>query len=331
MPTGTLTRVAKSAPATLTHTFVVGETPTDAAGSVTVTITDLNGTVVIAAATATHGTTGQYTYALAGQALLTRYTVAWTGTFTGSAVTETDYLEIVGGFFFNLADARDSDSSLKDGARFTTAMLASSRQEVEDEVEMICDRAFVPRYRRAILDGSGSPDILLTDFRWAAEGRSAADVRLIRSATVAPQVGQAFVALTSTQLAALIPTADGMLRRVDGAIWTEGVQNVIVEYEYGLHAPASELVRAALVRLRDRLSIPLTGINERASSFTAIDGGTYRLDMPGAFKTGLPAVDAVYSRYSRRSGSGTGTGRSQAASRTLTYDVQTNSLFHTRL
>jgi len=331
MPTGTTTRVAKSAPATLTHTFVVGETPTDAAGAVTVTLTDLNGTVIVNAATATHGTTGVYTYAMAGQAALSKYSVAWTGTFTGSAVTETDYVEIVGGFFFNLADARSSDPSLSDASRFSTAALTSSRQEVEDEVEMICDRAFVPRYRRAVLDGSGSPDILLTDFRWAAEGRSAADVRTIRSATIAPLVGQTFVALTTQQLAALTVTADGMLRRVDGDIWTEGVQNVIVEYEYGLPAPASELVRATLVRLRDRLSIPLTGISERASSFTAVDGGTYRLDMPGAFKTGLPMVDAVYSRYSRRSGSGTGTGRSQAASRTLSYNVQTNSLFHQRL
>lgn len=331
MPTGTLTRVAKSAPATLTHTFVVGETPTDASAGVTVTITDANGAAVVTSASATHGTTGVYTYAMAGQAALARYTVAWTGTFSGSAVTETDYVEIVGGFFFNLADARNSDDSLKDASRFSTAMLASTRQEVEDEVEMICDRAFVPRYRRATLDGSGSPDLLLTDFRWAAEGRSAADVRTIRSATVAPQVGQTFVALTTTELANLVVTADGLLRRVDGGIWTEGVQNVVVEFEYGLHAPSSDLVRAALVRLRDRLSIPLTGITERASSFTAVDGGTYRMDMPGAFKTGLPAVDAVYSRYSRRSGAGTGTGRPQPASRTLSYDVQTNSLFHQRL
>lgn len=331
MPTGTLTRVARSAPATLTHTFVVGETPTDAAGAVTVTITDAAGTVIVNAATATHGTTGVYTYAMAGQSQLALYTVAWTGTFSGSAVTETDYVEIAGAYLFDLQLARNSDPSLTDASRFSTAALASARQEVEDEVEMICDRAFVPRYRRAVLDGTGSPDLLLTDFEWAAQGRSAADIRVIRSATVAPQVGQSFVALTTTQLASCTPTADGMVRRVDGGIWTEGIQNVIVEFEYGLNSPPSDLVRAALVRLRDRLSIPLTGISERASSFTAVDGGTYRMDMPGAFKTGLPMVDAVYARYSRRSGAGTGAGRPQAASRTLSYDVQSNSLFHQRL
>lgn len=331
MPTGTLTRVAKSAPATLTHAFVVGETPTDASAGVTVTITDANGTAIVTAASATHGSTGVYTYAMAGQANLARYSVAWTGTFTGSVVTETDWVEIAGGYLFNLADARASDPSLSDAVRFPTANLASTRQEVEDELEMICDRAFVPRYRRAVLDGSGAPDMLLTDFLWAADGRSAADVRTIRSATVAPQVGQTFVPLTAGQLAACTMTADGMLRRVDGGIWTEGIQNVIVEYEYGWDSPPSELVRAAMVRFRDRLSIPLTGIPDRAASFTAVDGGTYRLDMPGAFKTGLPMVDAVYSRYSRRSGAGTGTGRMVAASRTLSYDVQSNSLFHQRL
>jgi hypothetical protein len=331
VPTGTLTRVARSAPATLTHTFVVGETPTDAAGAVTVTIVDANGAAVVTAATATHGTTGVYTYAMAGQSLLARYSVAWTGTFSGSAVTETDYVEVVGGFFFNLADARASDSSLVDPTRFPLTALASARQEVEDEAEMICDRAFVPRYRRAVLDGSGTPDVLLTDYVWAQDGRSAADVRAIRSAKVAPLVGQTFVSLTAGELAATTVTADGLLRRVDGGIWTEGVQNVVVEYEYGWDAPPSDLVRAAMVRLRDRLAISTSGIPDRASSFTAVDGGTFRLDMPGAFKTGLPVVDAVYSRYSRRSGAGTGTGRSQAASRTLSYDVQANSLFHQRL
>ncbi len=72
-----------------------------------------------------------------------------------------------------------------------------------------------------------------------------------------------------------------------------------------------------------------TGIPTTASSFTVADGGTYRLDLPGAWKTGLPQVDAVYARYSRRSGAGTGTtGRQVPASRQLNYDPQFSSLFH---
>lgn len=331
MATGTVTRVAKSAPATLTHTFVVGETPTSAAGAVTVTLTDANGTAVVTAAATLNPSAGVYTYAMAGQSQLARYSVAWTGTFSGSAVTETDYAEIVGGFLFDLATARGSDPSLGDDSKYPTAALASSRQEVEDELEMICDRAFVPRYRRAVLDGSGTPDVLLTDSLWSAAERSPSDVRTIRAASIAPLVGQTFVALTALQLAALTVTADGMLRRVDGNIWIEGVRNIVVEYEYGWDSPPSELVRAGLVRLRSRLAIPNSGIPDRATSFTAVDGGTYRLDMPGKYKTGLPEVDGVYWRYSRRSGSGAGGGSGVPASRTLSYDVQTNSLFHQRL
>jgi hypothetical protein len=332
---GELTRVARTAPATLTHTFVVGEHATDVtSGSVTLATTDPSGVAVPAAsgtATTAGAGTGTYTFLMPGQPQLTRLATAWTGTFSGSAVTEVDYLEIVGGFFFDLARARGSDDSITDMSRYSTLMLATRRQEVEDECEMICDRAFVPRYRRAILDGSGTPDLLLTDDAWAKQGRSAADIRTIRSASIAPQIGQPFVPLTTLQLAAVTVTADNMLRRVDGTIWTEGVQNIIVEYEYGLDAPSSELVDGSLLRLRSRLQSRAAGIPDRASSFTATDGGTYRLDMPGPFKTGLPFVDAVYSRYSRRSGSGTGTGRSVVAARTLTYTPQTNSLFHTKL
>jgi hypothetical protein len=325
-----LTRVARTAPVTLSHTFVVGETPADPSpATATVAIVDANGTTVVASTAATHGTAGVFTYALAGQAQLAHYTAAWTATFSGSAVVETDYVEVAGGFYFDLATARASDSSLADATKYPLAALITARQEAEDECEQICDRAFVPRYHRAVLDGSGTADLLLTDYAWAAEGRSAGDVRTIRTASVAPQVGQTFVALTSTQRAALYVTADGQLRRTDGNIWPEGVGNVIVEYEYGWDAPPSDLVRAALTRLRTRLNLNRSGVPDRASSFTATDGGTYRLDLPGAFKTGIPEVDAVYGRYSRRSGSGTGTnGRPIASSRTLTFDPQRNSIFH---
>ena len=62
--------------------------------------------------------------------------------------------------------------------------------------------------------------------------------------------------------------------------------------------------------------------------FTVAEGGVFRLDMPGPFKTGVPTVDAAYARYSRRS-TGTGaTGRAVPASRTLTYTPQAGSMFH---
>lgn len=331
--TGPLTtRVAKTAPVTLTHTFVVGETATDPSpATATVTITKADGSAVVTAAAATHGSAGVFTYALAGQSALDRYAVAWTATFSGSAVTETDYLEIVGARYFNLADARASDSTLSDTSKYPLAALEVARLETEAEVEQICDRAFVPSYRRVYLDGSGTSDLLLTDAAWAAAGRSAADIRTIRSAKMASQYGGTYTALTAGQLAACYVTPDGSLRRTDGGIWTEGPGTVLIEHEYGLDAPPSELVRAMYTRFRVRLNINKNGVPERATSFTIADGGVFRLDLPGAWKTGIPDVDAVYSRYSRRSGAGTGTeGRPIAASRTLTYTPQNASMFHTR-
>ena len=53
-------------------------------------------------------------------------------------------------------------------------------------------------------------------------------------------------------------------------------------------------------------------------------GGTFRLDMPDTYKTGIPEVDAVYSRYSKRDESG----GKRPASRSFDADPQRDSLFH---
>lgn len=313
-----LTRVLRTAAAVLSHTFEVGEDPTDATGTVAVVVKDPSGSTV-ASGNATHGTTGVYTYALAGQAALTELTVSWSATIASTAVVEVDQVEIVGGFFFSLREGRASDASLSDTNKYPGTELIEKRVQVEQECEEICARAFVPRYRRITLSGGDTTDVILPD----------ADVRTVRSATLAARYGQTPVALTAGQLAALAVLPDGTLRRTDGLWWTGGDRNVVIEYEYGLSMPPQDLVQAALTRFRTRLNIGRSAVPDRASSFTAQDGGTYRLTLPGAYSTGIPEVDAVYNRYSLRSGTGTGqSGRPVAASRTLSYDPQYNSLFH---
>lgn len=319
------TRVLKTAAATLTHTFEVGETATDASGTVTVTVTGPDGSTV-ATGDAAHDGTGVYTFDLAGQADLTALTVAWAGTVGGADVVEYDQVEICGGFFFGLSEGRASDSSLSDTSKYPTADLITKRLEVEEECESICDRAFVPRYARVVLNGNDASEILLSH---PDPERSVAHVRRIRSVSMAPRADEVFVDFTAAQLAALSVSDDGTLRRLDGARFTEGWANVIVEYEYGLDAPPRQLIQATLTRFRTRLNIGRSAVPDRASSFTSSEGGTYRLDMPGAWKTGIPEVDAVYGRYSRRSGAGTGqSGRLVPASRPLSYDPQYTSLFH---
>jgi hypothetical protein len=108
---GKLTRVARTAAATITHLFEVDETATDPAGNAaTVAFTDANGTAVTSGA-GTRVSTGLYSFVLPGQASLAGLTAAWTGTIGGSTVTELDYVQIVGGYFFGLAEARADDSS----------------------------------------------------------------------------------------------------------------------------------------------------------------------------------------------------------------------------
>lgn len=314
-----LTRVAKGATATLTHTFYVDETATDSTTTVTVAATDANGATAFSG-NATHGAVGVYTFAMPGQSQLKLLSVVWSATIGAAAVTESDVVEVCGGFFFTLAEGRASDTSLADTAKYSTAELTAARVEVEQEAEWICDRAFVPRYRRVLLDGTGASDLVLPDV----------DIRAIRAVSVAPRAGQTFVALTATELAALVALPDSTLKRVDSNIWTEGLRNVVVEYEFGVDSPPTDLVRASKTRFRSRLNFNKSGIPDRATSFTATDGGTYRLTLPDAFRTGIPDVDAAYARYSRRIQADTAAaqGTRFPASRTLNYDPQRNALFH---
>lgn len=320
------TRVLRSQAATLSHTFYLDEAATDSSATVTYAVTDANGDSVTSGnATSAGAGTGRYTFTLAAQSTLKRGQIAWTGTIGGSATTEYDHFEVVGGFYFNLADGRNSDESLSSSERYPTDDLKLKRLEVEVECETICDRAFVPRYERVILDGSGTSRLVL---KMSDPERSIADIRTIRRISVAPDLDETFVDYSAAQLAGVAPQADGTLIRTDGNVFTEGYRNVIVEFEHGLDRPPSDLVTACLTRFRSRLNFNKNGIPERAVSYSMGDFGTYRLSMPDTYSTGLPDVDSVYSRYSRRT-NGTGPNAKRVpASRSLHYRPQRYSLFH---
>jgi hypothetical protein len=311
-----LTRVARTARALLTHVFydLDGETPITATGDVTVAVVDANGETV-ATGTATAGGTGSYTWTLPAQAQLCELTVSWTAVLDGTTVVEQDQVEVAGGFFFTVAGGRGQDASLANASTYTTADLLTTRTEVEQECEEICAQAFVPRYRRVVLDGSGTSELVLPD----------PNVRTIRAVRVAARADRVFTALTTDQLAALVERGDRVLHRVDGNIWTEGYGNVVVEYEHGLDAPPTDLVRAAKLRLRIRMNTEKTRVPDRAVSFQSANGGDYKLATATKYTTGIPDVDAVYERYSLRPKTGQQGG---AAARTLTYAPQRHSLFH---
>ncbi|WP_018658462.1 hypothetical protein [Actinomadura flavalba] len=318
-----LARVQRTLPARLTHQLEVGEELVDADGPVTVTVTDADGDV-LAEETAARTALGTYSVVLSGQPDLGVLTATWSADVTGSAITMTTHVEVAGSFFFTLAAGRTSDESLADVDRYPAWLLERARLETEAEAEAICDRAFVPRGVRIVADGTGDGQLVLSH---PDPGRTMAHVRRIVAGTVTAYPGAVPRVLPSWELAALTVGDDATVRRPPGHVWPRGRGNVVLDVEYGLDTPPPDLVRAALVAFRARVHQPRSSIPDRASSFTSSEGGTYRLDMPGATKTGIPAVDSVYARYSRRSTSGPG-GRKVAASRTMDYDPQRGSLFH---
>lgn len=290
-----VTRVLRTAAATLARTFYVDETLTDETGTVNVTVTRLDGTVVVASTPATHVSSGLYTFLLPGGPAaptsatwqLDHLDVTWSGVLAGATMTLVDRVEVVGGYLFGLAEARASDTSLADTVKYTTAMLAAERVVVEQECEAICGRAFVPRFKRRVTNGTGNQRLVVPD----------PDIRLLRAATVAWTTGNAGVALATGELSQTVVTEWGEIVRGFN-IWPYGVSNVTLEYEFGWDQPPADLRDACLIRMRSRLNSARSGIPDRAASFTSGEGGVYRLSMPSSRRTGIPDVDAVYSRYS---------------------------------
>jgi hypothetical protein len=313
-------------PTTLTHPWLVGETPTDPTGTPTVTVVAADGVSVQSGnATIVGGSSGQTTFALNAVATLEYLTVTWTATVAGVSRVETDYVEIVGGFFFTLAEGRASDSSLSSTVSYPTAAIELNRFRVETECERICDRAFTPQYQRVVLDGTGTSEVMLEH---STLDRSPADIRTIRNVQTAIRADESFTAFSVAELAAVQVTEDMMLRRVDGQAWPEGLRNVIVEYEYGLDGAPPDLVQASLVRLLYRLNIHKQSQPENALSYQVDGGGSYRLALPGPYSTGIAGIDAVYQGYSRRERTGPGGSQGVPASRTLSYNVQRYSVYH---
>jgi hypothetical protein len=117
--------------------------------------------------------------------------------------------------------------------------------------------------------------------------------------TAVGATGQVIV-FTAGQLASIVIDDDFKIQRNDGGVWDEGRRNVVIEYECGWDAPPGELADASMIRLRSVLNRQFSSVPDRATSFVTEGGTTFRLDLPHAFATGIPEVDAVYNRYSTR-------------------------------
>jgi hypothetical protein len=277
-------RVLKTATTTLTQRVYVDETLTNATAGLSVTVRRLDGTVVTGPTAANNPSTGIYTYDLPGQANLDHLDVSWVGTVGGSAITLVDRVEIVGGYFFGLPQARASDSSLANPVAYPTAMLAEKRIEVEQECERICGRAFVPRFARLTLSGDGTSVLNIPVYK----------LRAIRAISTHSWPDAAAVV---TPLTNITFDSGGTVIRYDGGIFPYGISTVTVEIEHGEDYPPAEITDKAMYRLRSLLNLSRLGVPDRVSTYTTADGATYRLTLPTRGSTGIPEVDAVYCRY----------------------------------
>lgn len=275
-----LNRVLRGSPATLAVTFYDDETPTDD-GDVTVTVIGSAGATLSTGA-ATSDDAGNYTYDLPAQADLSHATVKW----QGSTRTITSYVDVVGAFYFTLAAGRSSDAALT-VEKWDTEALKLGRTTVETEFERISGVSFVPRYGRSV-------------FRLEASHRRHEErTHLDHGLDLLPMPRKLLsvtvdgVGWTSDEMAALTLDPLGYVYGIKSG------RNVVIEYEHGFDTPPPDIYRVALVYLRYCLTNQRGIVPDRATQFTATEGGTYQLALPGraGYDTGLPDVDAVLARY----------------------------------
>lgn len=283
-----MSRILKGTATAIEATFYVDEAATDSSIEVTIEVVRDDGTVLVAAGTPAIpvvDATGTYAYTLTPDktSLVDVLTARWTVTIGGQVQTFETTEEIVGGFYFTLAEGRAADSALASTTKYTTTQLAEAREAVETECENITNVAWVPRYGRARLSGSGATSLVLPNYM----------VRTIRS--IRDLDGT--TAWTDDQVAALRVSDAGVIIAGSGVpSFPVGDSNLDVIYEHGYDRPTADIRRASLIRFRTALFSNKSGIPDRAESFVSGDGGNFRLVTAGDrnHPTGIPEVDAAY-------------------------------------
>ena len=262
----------------------------DPSGTITVGITGADGAVVVAAGTATtNAGTGLRTVALT--AAQTSNLNVLSCTWTNGTTTIATIVEIVGGYYASTKQMRASDEVLADTRKYLGAELVAARRSVETEFEDYCGAAFVPRYRRVRIDGTGRDEIVLPDTY----------LRTVRSIRIYDTDGN-YDALTQIELDSISVADSGIATRTDGDVFEKGEKNLVIEYEHGMDRPPADLADAFMLRLRDVVNRSRRGVPDRASTFTSDVGGTYSLIVAGrgGSITGIPDVDVALRRYHRR-------------------------------
>lgn len=269
-----MVRILQNTPGTISQPWYEDGVVVDP-GTVTVTITRADGTVLYTdAATAGTGTSPR-TYALtaADTALLDTLTATWESATKG---TLTMRVEVAGGFLFTIAEFRALGTAYANTTNYPTAAVTSMRTTVEQALEDACAVAFVPRYELESFSGGGATTTIL---RWPR-------VTAVRSVTI----DDAAV----TPVSSVVGLREGIAYYSSG--WTAGYGNVQIGYEHGWASPPMRIKRAALL-LAKRWITP-SAVDDRAINMTN-ETGTYAIMQAGVrgHMFDLPEVVAAVDQY----------------------------------
>ena len=293
------TRILQGNAAPVTTIFYNDETPVGV-GSVTVTVTDPDGATVSTGTATLTGTT--YSYTVPAQTGPKPLTIAW----AAAARAQTTYAEVVGGFWFELADLRAYSPLIADGNTFPTTKLLEARTKVEDAIEKAIGFSGVPRWGRTTTSGRGIAPRWGSTPRWDRFNSTYWDVNTIFTDTIFTR-HQYLRSLTAVSVdgTALTPSdfvvfPGGHLVYQVGTIPT-GDRNVVATYTHGLSAPPGDLVECALRLGLVAVLDTKNSMMDRAVTVTN-EAGTFTIgqanDEDRPF--GIPEVDAVIVRHRKR-------------------------------
>lgn len=289
-----VTFLRRSNAAQLSATFYDSAGDVANPGTVTVDITRESTGAAVVTDGATSGTGAAartYTLAADNTADLDVLTVTWSGTVSAADVTITQTCEVVGDWLFTIDEARAAHADLTE-ADYPDATVQAIRERITEWFEQICGVSFVERYRRVVVSGDGSCELLLP---------GAMRVSALRRAEERAAGAASWTALSADDLADVLVEPYGLLVRETTGVWTSGRRNWRLCYEHGWEQ-VPEAIKHAAIRVLLSQVFP-TNHSDRALSETN-QMGTFRLAAPDARQWGrwfgLPLVDATLAQYSER-------------------------------
>lgn len=280
---GTAHRILRATPATLAWQGRDADGEPADPGTVTVTVTRSDGTVVLAAGTATAGTGAERRTVALTRAQTEQLDVLFaTWTVDGVDVATTRH-DIVGGYYFDVARLK----TIEVGATQVTAeQLVGVRAYVETTIEDVTGKAFVPRFDVVRLQGNRTDEVVLP--RWY--------LRRVRWVRLWSDNSESTV-LSEARCAAIPANAEGIMHL------DMSTRGYIVEvgFEHGTDAPPFDVEREAVVFARAQINRPNRGLPDAATSLRTQEGAYVTIATPGTgiWHTGIPSVDDMLKRRKR--------------------------------